>query len=101
MPTNGSQILTYRGHTDAVDALAWNPVWGTGMANGIRIASGSDDTTAQVWDAANGGHIFTYRGHADSVYAVAWNPVWGTGMPDGTRIASGGYDKTAQVWAAS
>jgi WD40 repeat protein len=77
-------LYTYRGHSASVNAVAWSP-------NGMRIASGSNDGTVQVWDAANGGHVYTYHGHADRVVAVAWSP-------DGTRIASGSDDNTAQVW---
>ncbi len=80
----GPQLLyTYRGHR--VGTVAWSP-------DGKRIASGSDDHTVQVWDAADGGHVFTYRGHPDVVNAVAWSP-------DGQRIASAG--DTMQVWDAA
>ena len=75
MPTMAGMSYTYRGHSSSVYAVAWSP-------DGKRIASGSDDKTVQVWDAANGGHVFTYRGHSNLVYAVAWSP-------DGKRIASG------------
>jgi WD40 repeat protein len=77
-------LYTYRGHTDHVDAVAWS-------SNGRRIASGSDDKTAQVWDATNGAYVYTYRGHSDAVSTVAWSP-------DGKRIASGSWDKTVRVW---
>jgi len=39
----GTTLLTYNGHSDYVDAVAWSP-------NGQFIASGSWDGTAQVWD---------------------------------------------------
>src|SRR5260370_4838713 len=59
---HGSTALyTYHGHSGAVYAVAWNPVWGTGIPVGKRIASGSYDGTVQVWDATGGGHAFTYR----------------------------------------
>ncbi len=86
-------LYTYRGHSDSVNAVAWSP-------DGKRIASGSDDNTVQVWDAANGGHVYTYSGHSNSVEAVVWSP-------DGKRIASGGgdvvagHDFTVQVWDAA
>ena len=79
-------VYTYRGHSNAVQAVAWSP-------DGSRIASGSADKTVQVWDAANGGHVFTYRGHACGVTAVAWSP-------DGKHIASRSWDYTVQVWDA-
>ncbi len=40
-------LLTYRGHSDFISAIAWSP-------NGKYIASGSWDHTVQVWDAQNG-----------------------------------------------
>jgi hypothetical protein len=85
-------VYTYRGHAAGVGAVAWSP-------NSKRIASGSDDNTVQVWDAANGGHVYTYQGHSNSVQAVAWSP-------GGPRIASGGgdesgHDFTVQVWDAA
>ena len=77
-------VFTYHGHRGTVDAVAWH---------GRRIASGSDDGTVQVWDAATGGHTLTYRGHSSKVSAVAWSP-------DGRRIASGSVDTTVQICQA-
>src|SRR5947209_3884383 len=81
----GTRLYTYHGHANAqygyVSAVAWSP-------DGKRIASGSDDSTVQVWDAIDGGNVFTYRGHASwGVLSVAWSP-------NGKRIASGGADGT-------
>ena len=45
-------LYNYHGHSDQVEAVAWNPVWGTGMPDGTRIASGGYDKTAQVWAAS-------------------------------------------------
>jgi len=80
-------LAHYQGHADAVRSVAWSP-------DGRRIASGSNDHTVQVWDAARGGHILTYQGQGADVTAVAWSP-------DGRRIASGGADGTGQVWDAT
>src|SRR5204862_42392 len=87
LTSHSSSLYTYRGHSDTVDAVAWSP-------DGRRIASGSSDGTAQVWNAADWCHVYTYRGHSDGVVAVAWSP-------DGRRIASGSSDGTAQVWNAA
>ncbi len=87
----GTTLFIYRGHshTDAgvVYATAWSP-------DGKRIASGSGDTTVQVWDALDGLHVLLYKGHSREVYTVAWSP-------DGKLIASGSGDATVQVWDAT
>jgi len=41
---NHSNIYTFSDHTADVNAVAWSP-------DGKRIASGSSDTTVQVWQA--------------------------------------------------
>ena len=85
--TQKNLFYTYSGHSDTVTSVAWSP-------DGQRIASGSYDTTVQVWNAADGGNVYTYSGHSDFVNTVAWSL-------DGQRIASGSYDKTVQVWNAA
>jgi hypothetical protein len=90
----GQTLYTYRGHAAAVFSVAWSP-------DGTSLASGSTDTTVQVWGALNGRPDFTYRGHAKPVLTVAWSP-------DGKRIVSGcgdtggeaGGETTVQVWDA-
>src|SRR5712692_6271271 len=84
--TAGATLLSYTGHTDYVDAVAWSP-------NSQFIASGSWDGTVQVWDAHTGAIVTTYKGHSDIVSTLAWSP-------DGQDIASGSWDGTARVWDA-
>ncbi|GHO46136.1 serine/threonine-protein kinase [Ktedonospora formicarum] len=84
LPSIGTTLSIYEGHTDTVDAITWSP-------DGKYIASGGNDRTVQIWDAEKGVHISTYREHKDGVHGVAWSP-------DGKRIASGGYDKTVRIW---
>jgi WD40 repeat protein len=85
---SGRVLYIYRGLKGRVRSVAWSP-------HGTHIASGSDDKTMQVWEAANGAHSFTIAGLASTVSAVAWSP-------DGTRIASGGESAgTVQVWDAT
>jgi eukaryotic-like serine/threonine-protein kinase len=83
----GTTLYVYRGHSDQVYTVAWSP-------DGKRLASGSRDETAQVWNATDGGNVYTYTGHSNSINAVAWSP-------DGKRIASGSFDDTVQVWNAA
>lgn len=80
----GMTLEIYRGHSDQVVSVAWS-------SDSKYIVSGSNDTTAQVWEAATGRLITDYKGHSDVVKAVAWSP-------DGKYIVSGSQDGTAQVW---
>jgi len=62
--------------------------------DGARVATASDDHTAQVWDARSGQPVITSPlTHQGWVYAVAFSP-------DGTRVATASYDHTARVWDA-
>ncbi|HLZ57341.1 MAG TPA: serine/threonine-protein kinase [Ktedonosporobacter sp.] len=83
----GTRLSLFRGHSASVNAVAWSP-------NGRRIASGSDDNTAQVWNFVYGSQPSLYTGHFYAVNAVAWSP-------DGLHIASGSDDGTVQVWNAT
>lgn len=87
VPSLGTLLYTYRGHTNGVVGVTWSP-------DGKRIASASTDRTVQVWDAVNGSYRYTYRGHIDDVWAVAWSP-------KGQYIASASYDGVVQVWNAT
>jgi WD40 repeat protein len=75
---------TLTGHTSPVWGMAWSP-------DGSRFASGSDDGTIRVWDAATGAEQTALAGHAGEVYSVAWSP-------DGSLLASGSADTTVRVW---
>ena len=79
------QVLT--GHTGSAESVAWSP-------DGTRIATGDDDGTVRVWDAATGEPLRALTGHTKSVSSVAWSP-------DGTRIATGDDDGTVRVWDAA
>jgi len=61
---------------------------------GRRVASGSDDCTVRVWDAATGAELVCLRGHEREITSVAFDPT-------GRRVASGSGDRTLRVWDAA
>ena len=72
--------------TSGYEAVAFSP-------DGTRLATGSSDKSARVWDAASGQKLLEVR-HDKWVEAVAFSP-------DGTRLATGSSDKSARVWDAA
>jgi Tol biopolymer transport system component/tRNA A-37 threonylcarbamoyl transferase component Bud32 len=85
-PGIGTTQTLYRKHSSIVYALAWSP-------DGTRIASGSVDATAQIWDARTGRTCRCYLEHDRCICGVSWSP-------DGRRIASASDDSTVKVWDA-
>ncbi|MER9134745.1 TIR domain-containing protein [Mesorhizobium sp. M0830] len=72
------------GHGAAVATVAFSP-------DGTRLATGSDDQTARVWDVATGEEIAILRGHRSWVKTVAFSP-------RGTCLATGSRGGTARIW---
>jgi WD40 repeat protein len=83
--TTGEEVTPpLTGHTDSVRAVC--------ALGGGRVATGSDDDTARVWDADTGACVRTLHGHTGRVLAVC--------ALGGGRVATGSRDKTARVWDA-
>jgi len=75
------------GHISPVTSVAFSP-------DGKTIASGSEDNTIILWDAATGEVRRQLKGHTNMVTSVAFSP-------DGKTIASGSYDDTIILWDAA
>jgi hypothetical protein len=82
-----AQKAVFRGHEKWVRSVSYSP-------DGLRIVSGSWDTTVRVWDASSGAQLLCLRGHEREVSSVSYSS-------DGLRIVSGSGDKTVRVWDAA
>jgi WD40 repeat protein len=76
-----------KGHAAAVTSVAWSP-------DGSRLATGSWDNTAKIWDAKSGKEVLTLSGHDRLVADIAWSH-------NGNRLATGSWDQTVKVWDAT
>lgn len=70
--SDNEATIRIRGHTDAVNALSFNP-W-----HDFLVATGSEDRTVAVLDMRfpdeKRSKLFTFEGHADAVTNVEWSP---------------------------
>lgn len=74
------------GHTDWILAAAFS-------SDGRRIATGAQDRTLRVWDAATGQQLHSFGFGGAFVHCVAFSP-------DGNLVAGGGssFDPTVRIW---
>jgi WD40 repeat protein len=82
--TNEQPLLTFKGHSQQVNALAWSP-------NGKEIASGSWDCTVQIWNATTGVVREVLKGHSQRIVALDWSQ-------QGNWLASTGDDAHIRIW---
>ena len=81
------QLFTLNGHTAYVRGFAFSP-------DGSRIATGSVDGTAKMWDASTGQELMTFH--------ITGGVAWVAFSPDGSRLVTTGWDDfTARIWQAN
>ncbi|KAF9145765.1 hypothetical protein BG015_011788 [Linnemannia schmuckeri] len=76
-----------RGHSNAVESVSFS-------SDGKKLASGSRDGTARIWDVSSSQttHELTgATGHRNAVTAIAFSP-------NDLRVATGSWDKTVKIW---
>ncbi|KAK3677811.1 ribosome assembly [Recurvomyces mirabilis] len=73
------------GHGESILSAQFSP------ATSSRLATGSGDKTARIWDCDTGTPLHTLKGHTGWVLAVAWSP-------DDGVLATGSMDNTVRLW---
>lgn len=77
-------LFTLTGHSAEVGSVALS-------ADGQTLASGSEDSTINLWDLPTGELKLTLTGHSAGVKSVAISP-------DGKTLASSSADETIKLW---
>jgi hypothetical protein len=78
----GKKLRQFAGHTDTVTALAFSP-------DGKRLASGSQDRSAGLWDVASGKQLLKFEAR-HPVESVAFSP-------DGRTLVIGHKGQTSEL----
>src|SRR5262245_66287423 len=80
-----SDLLTLKGHTDAVHSATFSP-------DGSRVLTGSYDQPKNVGEAKSGAEVLTLKGHTGAVTSATFSP-------DGSRVLTGSHDQPKGVGA--
>lgn len=82
--------LSTQAHTDAVNALAFNPTWD------VIAATASSDKTVALWDLRNFKQkTHSFQHHKAEVIKLEWHPKLRH------ILASGSYDRRINMWNLS
>jgi eukaryotic-like serine/threonine-protein kinase len=83
----GSQLCTWRWHSQVVGCVAFSP-------DGGKLASGSSDSTVHIVDVASRKHLGSWTAHRGQVVALTFST-------DGRLLATAGSDDTVKLWNAA
>ena len=82
-----SPLYTIQGHTADISAVVFSP-------DNQKLATASEDKTAQIWDAKTGNFLHELQGHTDGLFSVAFSP-------DGQQLATASRDLTVSLWTVT
>ncbi|PMD52887.1 WD40 repeat-like protein [Hyaloscypha bicolor E] len=89
-PETDRSSVTGQGHSDAINALAFN------QASEFVLATASADKTIGIWDLRNlDDKLHSLEGHGDAVTSLAWHP------HEEAILGSGSYDRRVIFWDLS
>ena len=80
---NGNLLGSVEGHKERITSVAFSN-------DGSRVATGSSDRTARIWDVVSRKPVATLE-HGSYVFAVGFSP-------DGRFVATGEQNGTVRVW---
>lgn len=81
----GAIVHSLTGHSGGVVTVSWHPT------RSAALLSGSQDTTAKIWDVSKLKCHFSHQGHTAPVADAAWNPAR-------ELIASVADDNSLHLW---
>jgi WD40 repeat protein/GTPase SAR1 family protein len=84
LPPGVKLLRVFEGHDDRALCVAFDP-------EGRTLASGSGDSTVNLWEVADGKLLRVLKGHRNSVVSLAFDP-------EGRTLVSGSPDGTAVLW---
>jgi WD40 repeat protein len=73
-----------------IETHTWSP-------DGKKIATGSQNNTAHIWDSSTGKLLFTLN-EDSSTHRGRQSPVLVVWSPDGTQVASKSHDTMIRIW---
>jgi WD40 repeat protein/serine/threonine protein kinase len=94
-PVTGIEPIRVFGHNKGISQVFGKAILSVAFPpDGRRVAAGSVDSSARIWDAITGQDLLTLKGHLGPVRSIAFSR-------DGLRIITGSDDRTARIWDAA